>query len=591
METKRVSLLLVAVILLLALTLVAFLSIKKDKNILLSPEEDMNISGSTEENNIENITETGNESSEYNTSSDEEIIGFSPGSNCTDSDLGKNYYLRGQIIFSPQTGNNISYNDSCEDYNLLKEYYCNETNDIENEQYNCNISCLNGACESLNICIDTDFGANYNEKGTTFGRNISSPLNNITAEDYCSGDDLIEYFCRGSYIDSEIYECSNSCINGACNSSNCAPSWTQTNTTCKSNNRLEIYFTDSNSCSQTPPANQTAHCDYDGNGLIGNLSSFSSSNIYLSVYINGSQNSTQQYTGTFKVEFKDGNDAIIEFDWNFASPLDFEDIYIEKQGSSSSQGYLLIKKISANKKVSVDKKSSSSNSVCVKKAEVNSTSDITSNCNGTNEVLVACPGANSGISCSPSSTDFLVEGVTNSLIIEYLGNATPAGGCSPSWDCEDWSACANSLQTRVCNDLNYCNTTSQKPEESQICASECEENWDCEDWPSDCPKNKTLTRACNDLNSCGTSNEKPLTSKSCEQGSNLGYIVLIIIIALLAIIIALAIIYLLKKQKEDSSGNTLSKSSPPFGPFSPQNRPVNPPMQRTFQPKPGIYRV
>jgi len=41
--------------------------------------------------------------------------------------------------------------------------------------------------------------------------------------------------------------------------------------------------------------------------------------------------------------------------------------------------------------------------------------------------------------------------------------------CTESWTCGDWSACANSQQTRTCTDANSCGTTTSKPSESQSC--------------------------------------------------------------------------------------------------------------------------
>lgn len=45
---------------------------------------------------------------------------------------------------------------------------------------------------------------------------------------------------------------------------------------------------------------------------------------------------------------------------------------------------------------------------------------------------------------------------------------TPAA-CAESWTCGDWSACANSQQTRICTDANSCGTTAGKPSESKSC--------------------------------------------------------------------------------------------------------------------------
>ena len=41
--------------------------------------------------------------------------------------------------------------------------------------------------------------------------------------------------------------------------------------------------------------------------------------------------------------------------------------------------------------------------------------------------------------------------------------------CVSNWQCSNWAECSNSIQTRVCNDINTCSTTSGKPTESQYC--------------------------------------------------------------------------------------------------------------------------
>lgn len=47
--------------------------------------------------------------------------------------------------------------------------------------------------------------------------------------------------------------------------------------------------------------------------------------------------------------------------------------------------------------------------------------------------------------------------------------------CTPSWQCSEWSSCSLKngkwIQTRICNDLNNCNTTLNKPSESLDCES------------------------------------------------------------------------------------------------------------------------
>jgi hypothetical protein len=53
---------------------------------------------------------------------------------------------------------------------------------------------------------------------------------------------------------------------------------------------------------------------------------------------------------------------------------------------------------------------------------------------------------------------------------------TVGGECEENWTCSDWGPCINGTQTRTCTDLNECNTTEDKPPESQSCIEEPEDN-------------------------------------------------------------------------------------------------------------------
>jgi hypothetical protein len=88
--------------------------------------------------------------------------------------------------------------------------------------------------------------------------------------------------------------------------------------------------------------------------------------------------------------------------------------------------------------------------------------------------------------------------------------------CTESWTCTGWSTCANSQQTRACTDNNDCETTNNKPSETQTCTPEtCTESWTCTGW-STCA-NSQQTRACTDNNDCETTNNKPSETQSCED--------------------------------------------------------------------------
>ena len=41
--------------------------------------------------------------------------------------------------------------------------------------------------------------------------------------------------------------------------------------------------------------------------------------------------------------------------------------------------------------------------------------------------------------------------------------------CTPDWQCTSWSTCNGGVKTRTCYDYSYCETTQDKPAESQSC--------------------------------------------------------------------------------------------------------------------------
>lgn len=49
------------------------------------------------------------------------------------------------------------------------------------------------------------------------------------------------------------------------------------------------------------------------------------------------------------------------------------------------------------------------------------------------------------------------------------GGAFPS--CIENWNCSDWSDCINGIETRTCNDIKNCGTTTNKPEEQHKCAA------------------------------------------------------------------------------------------------------------------------
>ena len=45
------------------------------------------------------------------------------------------------------------------------------------------------------------------------------------------------------------------------------------------------------------------------------------------------------------------------------------------------------------------------------------------------------------------------------------------GDCKPNWQCVSWGSCINNQRTRLCNDLNNCGITNNKPSEIQSCTN------------------------------------------------------------------------------------------------------------------------
>ncbi|MEI6529650.1 MAG: hypothetical protein WCN88_04655 [Candidatus Falkowbacteria bacterium] len=97
--------------------------------------------------------------------------------------------------------------------------------------------------------------------------------------------------------------------------------------------------------------------------------------------------------------------------------------------------------------------------------------------------------------------------------------ATTTLTCSSNWQCGSWSNCADSQQTRFCNDLNSCSIENQKPATTQTCSMLiptpiCTPNWQCTAWNS-C-LNSQQTRTCNDSKNCGIATEKPNEIRTCS---------------------------------------------------------------------------
>jgi hypothetical protein len=161
--------------------------------------------------------------------------------NCTDSDNGINYFIRGHLM---DNAHNSDYEDYCSGNMTLREYWCGLI-EYQYEDYNCSIDCVDGECidcildnQCLNstqkciknkcvitsTCNDSDGGIDPYTKGTlTYVYNEMSIILNDKSivSDYCSDNYLNEAFC---FFNSkgilqykwESIACKYGCFDGAC---------------------------------------------------------------------------------------------------------------------------------------------------------------------------------------------------------------------------------------------------------------------------------------------------------------------------------------------------------------------------------------
>lgn len=349
----------------------------------------------------------------------------------------------------------------------------------------------------------------------------------------------------------------------------CFQSWVAHNTTCSSN-QIITYYTDANNCGTAAgmPANQTFTCSQTQNNIkiIGDEDDIIDTRLEIDVFIDNTPlNLSANYTQTKNIKLKDDNKTIVEFTHDFsASPLNLTAIEIEKQSSSSSLGYLLVRGLEVTKKVTVDKKSTNSSKVCVKdSASVDEIDDITDDCSASNEDLINCPGLASGYNCTISNSMFIVSGLAHSAVIEFPSSLA----CTTNWTCTNWTSCANSQQARLCTDRNNCGTSAGKPSEIQTCATACTPNWNCTDWlPEKCPKNETLNRECTDLNNCNvvclSGNANCREQQACEYKSSTSLILIIILVVVILLAISIIAVVLIRKKHPQDFNQTQNQMNP-----------------------------
>ncbi|MCD4666446.1 hypothetical protein K8R47_01400 [archaeon] len=85
-------------------------------------------------------------------------------------------------------------------------------------------------------------------------------------------------------------------------------------------------------------------------------------------------------------------------------------------------------------------------------------------------------------------------------------------------DCNDHDEDINPGENEVCSDNidNDCDGYIDNADSE--CGGACNENWNCGEWnPGDCSFGQTQIRVCNDLNNCGTTLNKPNIERLCQE--------------------------------------------------------------------------
>ncbi len=140
-----------------------------------------------------------------------------PKPTCTDSDGGKDYFVKGTAQDSTSP---ILLTDVCEKNGQLAEMSCDGTGRVVTELHACPNGCKNGACvkeQPKSTCTDSDGGQDLNIKGTTIGKWSGEQGSYV---DYCKDDsELAEYFCEDSPTPHVVLQdnvCPNGCQDGIC---------------------------------------------------------------------------------------------------------------------------------------------------------------------------------------------------------------------------------------------------------------------------------------------------------------------------------------------------------------------------------------
>jgi len=311
----------------------------------------------------------------------------------------------------------------------------------------------------------------------------------------------------------------------------------------------------------------------------GNSSSMVSNIGGLNIFIDNIADLNRMIEGKKFVEFKEGNNSILYFSFNFSKDnLNFDNITINEQNHTDF-GSIIVKGISLEgnetKTLYVDNLNTSIDTICIKDIEIDSIESISKYCNQENEFLIKCDSTiQSGYNCTIENNKLKILGLRHSGVKQQQGdNTAPVITINSPENItynddfyinlslnEDCDSClynindsTNNTATKInstffselinstegyyklkvyCNDtagnmnndsvnFNYKNSTETTTQSSDTTSggggsSTCSEVWKCSDW-SECDDG-TQTRTCSPTNNCGAT--APNTSKPCTMPSS-----------------------------------------------------------------------
>lgn len=192
--------------------------------------------------------------------------------------------------------------------------------------------------------------------------------------------------------------------------------------------------------------------------IIGNKDTIISNIRNISINIGEQlQNESQNYTSTEQIEIKDldTNEPIILFEFDFSnSSLDLSELEVEINQTEELKSYTIVKGLNLTNttKTIYLEKISNTDKICVKDAEIDNISQISSNCNETSEYIILCDGSSQTINnytCLISGNYYILTGLKHSGVIEYGTSTTTTSSSSNSGGGGGGSSSKNNIKKIV----------------------------------------------------------------------------------------------------------------------------------------------